>query len=397
MTLWLLLTILCSATAVVISIPLIRRYEDFGSENQDQAIYQDQLKEVDRDQTAGTIDTTEAEAARVEIRRRLATAETVSSTARPLSSGWKTLALVSTAGLVILGGVNLYANLGSPELPLVASAPSPAARQAGAEAPAAAAAQPAPDASVGAGQVEGMITKLQARLQTNPKDAEGWRMLGWAQFNTQHFAASAEAYAKALEIDPANIDYKSAYAESLVQSAEGVVIPKAQALIAEVLAKDPKEYRARFYDALAHEQAGDQNGALDRWMGLLADAPADANWRNDVKQRVINLGKATGRDVAAATSLPKLDPAAPTKPLAVDEKNAMVAGMIAKLATKLEANPKDRDGWAMMIRSLAVTGDKKGAEDALNKAIEIFKGDQGTIDGLNTIAKAAGVAGASPG
>jgi cytochrome c-type biogenesis protein CcmH len=395
MTLWLLLTMLCSATAVVISIPLIRRYEDYSSANQDQAIYQDQLKEVDRDQTAGSIDTTEAEAARGEIRRRLASAEAIASTARPISSGWKMLALASTAGLVILGGVNLYGSLGSPEMPSVASAQPPAATpQAAAQAPAAA--QTAiPDASGGAGQVEAMITKLQARLQTNPKDAEGWRMLGWAQFNTQHFAASAEAYAKALEIDPSNIDYKSAYAESLVQSAEGVVTPKAQTLIAEVLAKDPKEYRARFYDALAHEQAGDQNGALDRWMGLLADAPADANWRDDVKQRVMNLGKATGRDVAAATTLPKLDPSAPTKPLASDEKNAMVAGMIAKLATKLEANPKDRDGWAMMIRSLAVTGDKKGAEDALKKATEIFNGDQGTIDGLNSIAKAAGVASAN--
>jgi cytochrome c-type biogenesis protein CcmH len=395
MTLWLLLTILCSATAVVISIPLIRRYEDYGSTNQDQAIYQDQLKEVDRDQTLGTIDTTEAEAARSEIRRRLVIAETMSTNARPISSGWKMLALASTAGLVILGGVNLYANLGSPEMPSVGSA-QPSAPEVVAEVPAAAtAAPPAPEAAAGTGQVETMITKLQARLQTNPKDAEGWRMLGWAQFNTQHFAASAEAYAKALELDPANVDYKSAYAESLVQSAEGVVTPKAQALIAEVLAKDPKEYRALFYDALAHEQAGDQNGALDRWMGLLAAAPADANWRDDVKQRVINLGKATGRDVAAATTLPKLDPAAPTKPLAADEKNAMVAGMIAKLATKLEANPKDRDGWAMMIRSLAVTGDKKGAEEALNKATEIFKGDQGTIDGLNSIAKAAGVASAA--
>lgn len=399
MTLWLLLTILCSATAVVISIPLIRRYEDYGSANQDQAIYQDQLKEVDRDQTAGAIDTTEAEAARGEIRRRLAVAETLTSTAKPISSGWKMLALASTAGLVILGGVNLYGSLGSPEMPSVSSARPPVS-QAAAPAPtvpadASATAQPVPDAAAGAGQVETMITKLQARLQTNPKDAEGWRMLGWAQFNTQHFAASAEAYAKALEIDPNNIDYKSAYAESLVQSAEGVVTPKAQTLIAEVLAKDPKEYRARFYDALAHEQAGDQNGALDRWMGLLADAPADANWRDDVKQRVVNLGKATGRDVAAETTLPKLDGAAPTKPLAADETNAMVAGMIAKLATKLEANPKDRDGWAMMIRSLAVTGDKKGAEDALNKATEIFKGDQGTIDGLNSIAKAAGVASAA--
>jgi cytochrome c-type biogenesis protein CcmH len=381
MILWLLIAILCSATAVVISVPLIRRYENFGSTNQDQAIYRDQLIEVDRDQVAGSIDTSEAEAARVEIRRRLAIAESTSRSARPISSGWKRLALVTTVGLVIVGSAGLYANLGSPELPAVASSP--------------AAPQPTQVTSSNDGQVEGMISKLQTRLQKNPNDAEGWRMLGWAQFNTQHFVASAEAYAKALEIEPANIDYKSAYAESLVQSAEGVVTPKAQGLIAEVLVKNPKEYRARFYDALAHEQAGDQSGSLDRWIGLLSDSPADANWRDDVKQRVINLGKATGRDVAAAIALPKIDPATPPKPLATDETNAMVAGMIAKLAAKLEANPKDRDGWAMMIRALAVTGDKKGAEVALNKAIEIFKGDQATIDGLTSIAQVAGVGNAA--
>ena len=162
-------------------------------------------------------------------------------------------------------------------------------------------------------------------------------------------------------------------------------------LIAEVLAKDPKEYRARFYDALAKEQSGDQAGALDRWITLLADSPADAAWRDDVKQRIIALGKATGRDVSAATSTPSLPATAAQKPLASDEKNAMVAGMIAKLATKLEANPKDRDGWAMMIRSLAVTGDKKGAEEALNKAVGIFKDDKATVDGLNDLAKSVGI------
>ena len=393
MTLWLLMTILCSATAVVVSIPLIRRYEQRGLGLQDQAIYQDQLVEVDRDQSGGAIDAPEAEAARTEIRRRLAASEAADKQTLPLSSGWKLLALASTAGLVILGGVNLYGFLGSPDMPAVASAQPTAPAEAQSQSAAAPAAQPAQDsnAAAGTGQVDTMITKLEARLQANPKDAEGWRMLGWAQFNTQKYAASAEAYAKALEIDPANIDYKSAYAESLVQSAEGIVTPKAQGLIAEVLAKDPKEFRARFYDALAHEQAGDQAGALDRWIALLEASPADAGWREDVKTRIINLGKATGRDVTAAVSLPKLDPATPQKPLAADEKNAMVAGMIAKLATKLEANPKDRDGWAMMIRSLAVTGDKKGAEDALNKATSIFKGDQSTIDGLNSIAAAAGV------
>jgi cytochrome c-type biogenesis protein CcmH len=376
MALWLLLTILCSATAVVMSIPLIRRYEDFGAAHHDQAIYRDQLKEVDLDQTAGGINATEADAARGEIRRRLAASETTSGMAKPISSGWKMVALASTAGLVILGAVGLYANLGSPNLPSVAAGQST---------------QTPPASSAVPNQLEGVITKLKARLQTDPKDAEGWRTLGWAQFNTQNYEAAAEAYAKAVEIEPANVDYKSAYAESLVQSAEGVVTPKAKALVAEILAKNPKEYRARFYDALAFEQAGDQNGALDLWISLLADAPADAGWREAVRLRVVNLGKATGRDVAAATAQPKLDPANPQSPPASDDKAAMIAGMIGKLAAKLEANPKDREGWAMMIRSLVVTGDKKGAEDALQKAVEIFKGDQTTIDSLNAAAKAAGV------
>ena len=257
MTLWLLMTILCSATAVVMSIPLIRRYDDQGREVQDQAIYQDQLDEVDRDQSAGTIDAPEAKAARAEIRRRLATAETMVKKSEPLSPGWKMLALVSTAALVILGGVNLYSYLGTPELPSVSNLQRPT--------PAVPTTQ---DSVSGSGQIDTLITKLQARMQANPRDAEGWRMLGWAQFNKQNYAASAEAYAKAVEIDPANIDYRSAYAESLVQTADGIVTPKAQSLIAEVLAKDPKNFRARFYDSLALEQAGDQIGALDRWIAF---------------------------------------------------------------------------------------------------------------------------------
>lgn len=395
MTLWLLMTILCSATAVVVSIPLIRRYENRNGKLQDQAIYEDQLKEVDRDQAGGAIDPTEAAAARVEIRNRLASAATIATPHQPMSAGWKILALVSSAGLVVLGGVNLYVYMGAPEVPSVSSAQPPAPNAAQQAAPATVASgDQAGQAAAPAnrtGQVDTMIEKLKARLQANANDAEGWRMLGWAQFNTQRYAESAEAYAKALTIDPANTDYKSAYAEALVQSSEGIVTPKAIGLIAEVLAKDPKEYRARFYDALAKEQSGDQAGALDRWIALLADSPADAAWRDDVKQRIIALGKATGRDVSAATSTPSLPATATQKPLASDEKNAMVAGMIAKLATKLEANPKDRDGWAMMIRSLAVTGDKKGAEEALNKAIGIFKDDKPTVDGLNDLAKSVGI------
>lgn len=376
MTLWFLMTILCSATAVVMSIPLIRRYDDQGREVQDQAIYQDQLSEVDRDELAGTIDAPEAKAARAEIRRRLTIAETTMKKSQPLSSGWKMLALVSTAALVILGGVNLYAYLGTPELPSVSNLQPPT--------PAVPTTQ---DSVSGSGQIDTLITKLQARMQANPRDAEGWRMLGWAQFNKQNYAASAEAYAKAVEIDPANIDYRSAYAESLVQTADGIVTPKAQSLITEVLAKDPKNFRARFYDSLAQEQAGDKTGALDRWIALLAASPEGAGWREDVIARIVNLGKATGRDVSAivASASPSTSVITDAQKSAIQappegDQTAMIKGMVAKLADRLKTNPNDADGWIKLIKSYQVLNDPASAKDALNTALLAFTNDPANRD-----------------
>ena len=377
MTLWFLMLILCSAAAVAIAFPLIRRYEVRDARAEDAAVYQDQLKEVDRDLQSGSINEPEAKSAKVEIERRLEATTRYDAPSAPISSFWRNVALAASVGFVILGSVSLYAVLGNPSQPsvLVAGRPTAPVQQV--------------DAAVnnGAAQVDQMISKLQARLKINPSDAEGWRMLGWAMFNTQKWQDSVDAYQKALAIEPANNDYRSALAESMVQAAQGTVTPKAQDLVNEVLAKDSMDLRGRFYDALGHEQSGDQQGALDRWSALLATAPADVGWRDDVKQRIADLGKALGKDVSGAVKAALAPVAVATAPAGT--KDPMVAGMIAGLAAKLDANPKNRDGWAMMIRSLIVIGDAKGADEALAKATEIFKDDKATQDGLKQIAKEA--------
>ena len=386
MALWPYLTIICSASAVALSYPLIRRYEASSPRALREAtIYSDQMKEIQRDVAAGSINTVDAAQATTEIQRRLAISTKTIEAHRPVSNTWRGIALASMAGLVILGSVNLYRYLGRPDL----TAPVPVKMvQAGPDAAANASATQAAvaPAETGAGQVSDMVKQLAMRLKANPDDAEGWRMLGWSYFNLQNYTESVAAYKKAVELDPANIDYKSSYAESIVQSTDGTVTPQAQDLIADVLTKDPKEQRARFYDALAREQAGDQSGALDRWLALLADAPADAGWREDVKARITELGKATGRDVSAGLVLPNLQANGGNQALGQAEKNAMVDGMISKLAQKLASTPKDRDGWAMMIRSLTVRGDKAGADKALAEALAIFKDDPATVEGLKNVA-----------
>jgi cytochrome c-type biogenesis protein CcmH len=390
MEVWPYVSILCSAAAVAVSYPLIRRYESsLQRAKREEAIYAEQLKEVSSDVAAGTLNAADAAHAKSEIERRAAVALKSIENHRPLSPGWKTLAFASTAGFVILGSINLYGYLGRPDLTAMPMSQVQLPQTAtGSDQGNVAEVIPA-QSPAGTGQVDDMIQGLAARLAANPQDADGWRMLGWSYFNLRKYPESVEAYRKALAIDPANIDYKSSLAESLVQSSEGQVTPEAKGLIADVLAKDTKDLRARFYDALAHEQAGDQGGSLDRWLALLNDAPPDAGWREDVKSHIADLGKATGRDVAGALSLPSLPPAANNQALAANEQNAMVDGMIAKLTEKLQANPKDRDGWAMMIRSLTVRGDKAGADKALAEALAIFKDDPATLEGLKSIATSA--------
>ena len=390
MTLWFLMLILCSAAAVAVAIPLVRRYEARDAQPEDSAVYQDQLKEVDRDLQSGSINEPEANSARVEIQRRLAASKRYNTPSQPLSSFWRNVALVASVGFVILGGVYLYALLGNPGLPSVSVAtPQSAPAQT-------AAAQPQQTAAAvnnGAAQVDQMISKLQTRLNANPNDAEGWRMLGWATFNTQKWQQSVDAYQKALAIDPVNNDYKSALAESMVQAAQGIVTPKAQDLINEVLTKDPKDLRGRFYDALGHEQSGDQQGALDRWSALLATTPADAGWRVDVMQRIGVLAKALGKDVNGtlkAASAPQIsvDQQAAVQAMTPQDQQNMIQGMVRKLADKLKENPKDMDGWIRLMRSYQVLKDPEKAKMAYADALKAFDGDAAVSATLKAAASA---------
>ena len=121
MSLWLLITILCSATAVGLSIPLIRRFESVNASTMDEAVYKDQLQEVERDLQAGTINGPEAVLAKVEIQRRLASLEKNVTEARPITKWWRNAALIATASFVILGSVSLYNIMGSPDMPSAVS------------------------------------------------------------------------------------------------------------------------------------------------------------------------------------------------------------------------------------------------------------------------------------
>ena len=71
MTLWFVLALMTAAAIFAVLWPLSRRPQDPATDGTEIAVYRDQLEEIERDRKAGLIPQSEAEAARLEISRRL--------------------------------------------------------------------------------------------------------------------------------------------------------------------------------------------------------------------------------------------------------------------------------------------------------------------------------------
>ncbi len=393
MWLWAVLTVIVGVVAAALTVPLVRRHEArAGNRGVAAAALAASLADIDAQVAGGAVDAKEAEALRIEAKRRmLGAARVADRPARPLGAGALGRLAIGLAAVVAVATVALYASVGRPDLanPTTASTATPAAPDTG-----------QPDA----GEVAGMIGQLEKRMADSPNDAEGWRMLGWSYFQTQRYADAATAYAKAVKLAPAGPGYASAYGEALVQVAGGTVTPEAQAQFAAARKLDPADARARYFGGLAKDQAGDTRGAIDDWLALLATAPADAPWAGELRRVIGEVAGKAGIDVsarlgtaaAAASPLttapnPSGDQVAAIKAMAPQAQQEMIRGMVDNLAAKLKANPKDPAGWVRLIRARMVLGDAAAARQAKADGLAALKGDAAGTAEIEQGAAASGV------
>ncbi|WP_066558385.1 tetratricopeptide repeat protein [Croceicoccus bisphenolivorans] len=272
-------------------------------------------------------------------------------------------------------------------------------------------------AEQGQPSVSEVIARLEKRLADSPDDAEGWRMLGWAYFQTGRHAEAATAFRRATSLDPDNAVYWSMLGEALVlASRDGEGLPAdAEAAFDKALALDPGDPRARYFRAVAMDLDGRHGEAIEAWFALLADTPADAPWANDVRQVIADVGKANGIDVADRLAKAEFAPATggfqtdgaatatagipgPTQEdmqaaqsMSPSEQQDMIRGMVDRLAAKLKEDPLNPDGWIMLMRSRVQLGDMAGAREARDEALRLFRNEGTTSRRLREAAAALGL------
>jgi cytochrome c-type biogenesis protein CcmH len=391
MMLWPIFALMTLAAVFAVWWPLARGQKTVRS-GSDVAVYRDQLDEIDRDEAANLIGSVEAQAARVEVSRRLIAAAEAAKAAEAVtppvpSSGYRWGTLTAALILLPLGAGITYFSIGSPNL-------VPVSMQAAADR------QGLPEG------IADKVSQVETYLQSNPKDGRGWEVLAPVYLRLGRFNDAVRARRNALEIFGPNAARLGDLGEAIVMASNGVVTPEAKNLFERANAADSADVMAQYYLGLSAKQDGRRDEALKRWTALVSGARDGAEWLPMVKNALARIDEKEPAFVAPPSSAaarpeavgptapggavsppgPDASQAAAAAEMAPAERSRMIEGMVARLAQRMAENGSDVDGWLRLIKAYAVLGDR---EKALNAAANARTAVAGNTDNLRRIGELA--------
>jgi cytochrome c-type biogenesis protein CcmH len=378
MTLWFVLALMTLAAVFAVLWPLSRRdrqdSDGAGRSGSDLAVYRDQLAEIDRDVAAGLIGTAEAEAARIEVSRRLIAAadrQDGEAATPPRGAVFRRRAVALLALILLpLGALALYLSLGSPRLPGL---------------PLAARVQEAPATR----SLESMVAQVEAHLERNPDDGRGWEVLAPVYMRAGRFEEAVRARRNALRLLGATAPREADLGEAMVAAADGMVTAEAKTAFERALSLDKADVKARYYTGLAAEQDGRPQEAVRLWRELLASAPADAPYRPLIQSSLARLAPTAGGTEAG----PSAEDMAAAGQLTPEQRGEMIRGMVARLSERLKADGADLEGWQRLLRAYVVLGDPEKARAALADARKALGADAEKRKKLDEFARGLGLEG----
>jgi cytochrome c-type biogenesis protein CcmH len=368
MTLWFVFALMTVAAIFAVLWPLSRRGRP-SSGGSETNVYKDQLAEIGRDVSSGLIGPSEADAARIEISRRLLVAAAADERAPPSGSNRRlrrAAAIAALVGLPVLA-LAFYLPLGSPRLgdfPLAERMRTPD-----------------PDQSL-----VNLVAQVEAHLEKNPTDGRGWTVIAPVLAKLGRFDDAARAYRNSITYGGDTAERRADLGEALAGAAGGVVTAEAKAEFERAVAIKPDEVKARYFLGLAAAQDGRNAEAASIWRAMLEQASADAPWRPLVQAALARV------DGSAVPALPD-DAVAAAKDMKEGDREAMIHTMVDRLATRLKQNGDDVEGWLRLVRAYMVMGDHDRARSAQADARQAVANDAERLRQLNEGLKNLGLDG----
>ena len=377
MTVWLVFAVLTAIAAIAVLLPYARAQKRMGQGTladdggTDLEVYKDQLKEIERDLERGALSGEEAEAARLEVSRRLLksadgvdTPDTADQT-RP--SRIRRVAVLIVAFLLVpAGALGVYLSFGSPDLP-----DRPLAERVA--------------TSVENQDVAILIARVEDALRENPDDVRGWAILAPIYTRQGRFAEARTAFGELIRLKGESAALRTDFGEIIVIENQGLVTQEAMGQFRFALELDPTFPKARYYRALGLVQEGETDEARSLLIALRSDADANAPWLESVQMLLADMDAVASTQTGIAAPSP--EGAAAISALPADQQAEAISGMVESLAARLETAPDDLEGWSNLIRAYAVLERRDDAASSLATALDVFDDDSPARQRLLTIAE----------
>ncbi len=228
-------------------------------------VYRDQLAELERDLENDVISREQYEVGRQELEKRLLEDVAEAEAGRDTASGGapsRKAALLLAVALPLLV-VTVYLQLGNRAAltPERAAQQSPMAQMSESEISA---------------QIERMVQQLAQRLEKDPSDVEGWKMLGRSYIVLRRFDQALTALEKAVKLDGNDAQLLADYADALAMSSGESLEGRPMEMIQRALKLDPNNEKALWLAGTAAYERADFVEALKYWKRLQALVPPDS-------------------------------------------------------------------------------------------------------------------------
>ena len=370
---WVAATGLAVAVAVVLGTALRRKDDGAAAPDADLVVYKDQLAEIARDLTRGTLAEGEAARLRTEIGKRILDADRARAAgAEQGQSGSGTLALVLIATLALPGALAGYWWLGAPGYPDMALGPRLADLDAGIAArPSQEDALAKADRSRDPGLDAALATELAAI-----SDPAALRLSFQTRFEAGEMQAALRTIQRLQAVlgDTAEANDHALLALTLVAEAGGHVSPEAEVELREALSRDMGNEMARYLVGEMFLQGGRYDQAFRFWRPI-ADGGSSAPWVAYVREQIEAVAGLAGIPYALPDAVgPSGEDIAAAAEMTAEDRQAMIEGMVAQLSDRLASEGGSVEDWERLIRSLAVLERLPEAQTIYNEAKETFVG-----------------------
>jgi cytochrome c-type biogenesis protein CcmH len=277
---WLFGALLAAAALALVLRPLRRSKGDAPSADVasrdalNAAVYRDQLREIDDDLRAGKLAQADYDRARAEIERRVledvrpgrlpASRPATRSASGPAARPATRRPVLYAALAVPLVAAGVYLLVGNPR------ALNPASQ--------------GPEISMR--EIETMVQRLADRLEQQPDDVEGWKMLGKSYSVMGRFAEAANAYSKAAMRAPRDAQVLADLADALAMARGQNMKGEPEELVLRALQIDPKNLKALALAGTAAFDRRDYRSAARYWERMLPLVPPDSEDARTIQSNV---------------------------------------------------------------------------------------------------------------